>query len=76
MRGLTQEQLAGRLASAADELSLPLDWVPTRDIVEKWEAGEKVVSDYHLRLLAVALSVDPRWLIGDPAGEPPKPNRR
>lgn len=76
LRGLKQEQLAARIADVAGDLGILAGWVPSRDSIERWEAGAKIVTDQHLRLLSVALNVDPRWLIGDPAGEPPKVSRR
>lgn len=69
---MSQEQLAARLTAATYDMSILAGWVVSRDVIAKWETGVKLVTDEHLRLLTSALSVDARWLIGDPAGHPPK----
>ncbi len=53
---LTQDQLAGRLAV----LGLPLD----RGTIAKIEVGLRCVYDYEIPVLAQALGVDVRWLLG------------
>lgn len=62
--GITQEQLAARLTIAAAELDLLPGWTPSRQIVEKIEAGDREVTDKELVLLSYVLRVDPRLLLG------------
>jgi transcriptional regulator with XRE-family HTH domain len=48
-QNLTQEDLAGRAATAG--------WSISRDVVKRIERGEREVTDIELRLLAAALRV-------------------
>lgn len=72
---ITQEQLAARLAREAHESGLASGWVPSRQMVERMEAGDKIVTDIYLYLLARVLQADPGWLIGWPDSRPPKPEK-
>lgn len=72
LRAITQEQLAARLAHEAHESGVLSGWVPSRHMIERMEAGDKVVTDAHLYLLARVLATDPGWLIGLPGSRPPK----
>lgn len=54
--GLTQDALSGKLA----QLGIQLD----RAAIAKIENNLRCVRDYELKAIAVALSVDVRWLLG------------
>lgn len=71
LRRLTQSELAAQLTIMTGELEQIPDWAPSREMVERIENGDKVVSDQMLLALSLVLEVDPRWLIGHPAGIPP-----
>lgn len=67
--GLTQDQLSGRLAA----LEVTID----RAGIAKIELGLRHVYDFELVLLARALKVDVRWLLGiEASGGPAKGGRR
>lgn len=53
--GLSQEQLALRVQLGGHSL--------TQKAISRIEAGQRVVPDYEVLLLAEALGVDPLWLL-------------
>lgn len=54
--GLSQEQLAAQVQLCGHSL--------TQKAISRIEAGERVVPDYEIPLLATALKTDPLYLLG------------
>lgn len=53
---LSQEQLAARIQLRGHAL--------TQKAISRIEAGQRIVPDFEIPLFAVALGVDPLWLLG------------
>jgi hypothetical protein len=65
---LTQDQLAGRLASEGIRLD--------RVALAKVEGGHRSAFDFEVKALAGVLNVDANWLLGIDPTTPPGVNRR
>lgn len=54
--GISQEQLAAKVQLRGHAL--------TQKAISRIEAGQRIVPDFEIPLLAVALNVSPLWLLG------------
>lgn len=54
--GISQERLAAKIQLQGHAL--------TQKAISRIEAGTRVVPDFEIPLLAIALNVDPLWLLG------------